>query len=115
MERLWQVVDVYKSFGNTVLRVWDCEDGGSATFTLDGVYDISLGELFLLEQHTDTTWTLHPNRDHFVEGGKQKPLLPVVENSNSSDCFPVVKIIIADSARSTVKKPVARSFMNLAG
>ncbi len=46
---MWQIIDVFSSFGDTVLTVWDAAEQRRKTLKLNGSHDFRVGQLIAWE------------------------------------------------------------------
>ena len=56
---MWQIIDVFSSFGNTVLTVWDGQMRRRKTLKLNGSYDFRVGQMLAWEKLANNHVSLH--------------------------------------------------------
>ena len=84
---MWQIIDVFSSFGNTVLTVWDAAAHRRKTLKLNGSHDFRIGQM--------VAWETLP--------GNHVSLRLVVENVPQSSEFAILPI----NRERTVLEPIA--------
>lgn len=84
---MWQVIDVFSSFGNTVLTVWDAPARRRKTLKLNGSHDFRIGQVVAWENLPDN----------------QVSLRLVVENVPQANEFAILPI----NRERTILEPIA--------
>jgi hypothetical protein len=77
MKHVWQIIDVFASFGNTVLTVWDAEKHQRKTLKLNGHYDFRVGQMLAWQMMPGNHVSLDPLGGDVALTARNQAIIPI--------------------------------------